>query len=367
MSVPLDADHDGSLLRAAVAEHAQNTPMAPLWYGMPFRDSLSSLTGTRYWEEVGPYTYLDTLRKSGIATYFWSNWRDEPTSQMILAAENLGGRLLLGPGSHCAQPPGFDFAGEIVRFFDEHLRDRPPATPSPRVTWWLEGAKEHANWQRGDRWPGARAARHNWYLARDAGTNALTLQTRPAGSAVATEFVVNYDVGGGDGFAFWIDSQHGRGLSFTSDALTTAHTLVGSAVVHLSVRSNHPEPILFAYLEELAADGSANVLAFGRLGAAYRKTGEAPYDTLALPWHTGLKADHAPLAPGAEVELSLALTPVSRVIEAGRRLRFVVTGADPRQRNLNEIRISPAPRIALVLGGQSAARVELPLEPYTAR
>jgi uncharacterized protein len=58
---------------------------------------------------------------------------------------------------------------------------------------------------------------------------------------------------------------------------------------------------------------------------------------------------------------------VSRVIEAGRRLRFVVTGADPRQRNLNEIRISPAPRIALVLGGQSAARVELPLEPYTAR
>ena len=40
--------------------------------------------------------------------------RDEPTAQMILAAENLGSRLLLGPGTHCATPPGFDFTAEPV-------------------------------------------------------------------------------------------------------------------------------------------------------------------------------------------------------------------------------------------------------------
>ena len=59
MSVPVDADIDGSELRAAVADHARNTPMAALWYGMPYRDSHSALTGNRYWEEVGPYPYLD--------------------------------------------------------------------------------------------------------------------------------------------------------------------------------------------------------------------------------------------------------------------------------------------------------------------
>ncbi len=106
MSLPLDGDVGGEQLRTAVAEHARNTPMAALWYGMPFRDSVSPLTGNRFWEEAGPYTYLDALKESGIATYYWSNWEDEPTAQVILAAQNLGSRLLLGPGSHCVPPPG---------------------------------------------------------------------------------------------------------------------------------------------------------------------------------------------------------------------------------------------------------------------
>ena len=90
MSLPMDADADGSQLRTAVAEHARNTPMAALWYGMPYRDSVSNLTGNRFWEEAGPYPYLDVIRKAGIATYFWGNWQDEPTEQVILLHANLG-------------------------------------------------------------------------------------------------------------------------------------------------------------------------------------------------------------------------------------------------------------------------------------
>jgi predicted acyl esterase len=85
---------------------------------------------------------------------------------------------------------------------------------------------------------------------------------------------------------------------------------------------------------------------------------------LGLPWHTGLEADYAPLAPSEEVSLSFALTPTSEIVEAGHRLRLVVTGADPRQRNLEDIRIEPAPSIALVLGGLTGSHIELPLAPY---
>ena len=53
-SAPVDADPSGALLKQAVAQHAGNTPMAALWAGMPYRDSVSPLTGNRYWEEVGP-------------------------------------------------------------------------------------------------------------------------------------------------------------------------------------------------------------------------------------------------------------------------------------------------------------------------
>jgi len=55
--------------------------------------------------------------------------------------------------------------------------------------------------------------------------------------------------------------------------------------------SVYAEPRLFAYLEELAPDDTVTVLAFGRLAGAYRTEAEAPYDTLGLPWHTGVESD----------------------------------------------------------------------------
>ena len=114
------------------------------------------------------------------------------------------------------------------------------------------------------------------------------------------------------------------------------------------------------------ADGKATVLSLGRLAAAYRKTGKAPFDTLGLPWNTGLAADQQPLTPGKPVQLDFAMTPVGRVIPAGHRLRVVVTGADPRQRNLADIRLDPPPEITVLTGAGADSRIELPLAPVQA-
>jgi uncharacterized protein len=63
------------------------------------------------------------------------------------------------------------------------------------------------------------------------------------------------------------------------------------------------------------------------------------------------------------VPLSIALTPVSLVVAPGERLRFVVTGADPRQRNLTDVRLDPPPNMTVRLGGRTASRIDLPLAP----
>ncbi|MBK9253617.1 MAG: CocE/NonD family hydrolase [Proteobacteria bacterium] len=366
-SVPLDADRDGALLKMAVAQHGLNTPMGALWYGMPFRDSISTLTGNRFWEEAGPYPYLDTLRRAGIATYYWGNFEDEPTAQVVLAAENLGSRLLLGPGTHCVPPPGMDFAGEVKGYFDSTLKGVQPATPPARVKWWLDEGNGRGSWHQDQRWPGVKAAMQRMYLApqASAGAGNLTLQSQPARSS-RPGFRVNYDVGSAEYFAFWITSQHGKGLSFATPPLDEAQQLVGFPVVHLRVASDRPEPLLFAYLEQVNADGSTVVLAFGRQAAALRKTGSAPYDTLGLPWMTGLEADFAPLSPGRAVEVDFPLTAVSRVIPAGSRLRLVVTGADPRQRNLAQLKLDPPPSITVETGGKGGSWLELPLQRSTA-
>jgi predicted acyl esterase len=362
-SVPVDADRDGALLKMAVAQHAANTPMAALWYGMQFRDSISTLTGNRFWEEAGPYPYIDTLRGAGIATYYWGNFEDEPTAQVVLAAENLGSRLLLGPGTHCVPPPGFDFAGEVRGYFNATLKGQQPDASSPRVKWWLDEGNGRGSWHQDARWPGVKAVAQRMYLAPQAseGAGNLTLQAQPARNS-RPGFRVNYDVGSAEYFAFWISSQHGKGLSFAGPKLDSAQQLVGFPVVHLRMASDRPEPLLFAYLEQLNPDGSATVLAFGRQAAAMRKTGIAPYNTLGLPWMTGLAADFAPLSPGRAVEVAFPLTAVSRVVPAGARLRLVVTGADPRQRNLVQLKRDPPPSITVETGGAGGSWVELPLQ-----
>ena len=355
-SLPMDEDADGSLLRKAVAEHAKNTPMAALWYGMPFRDSVSPLTGNQFWKEAGPYPYLDVIRKAGIATYFWGNWQDEPTGQVLLLAANLGGKLLVGPGSHCVAPPGYDLGGEIRRYLDHHLKNVDTGLyREPRVTWHLDGAPAGRDWVRSQTLPGVGVPTTRLYLGPD-----RTLAAKAARNAVDA-FSVDYSVGSAEYFAFWIDSQAAHGLAYTGAPLDADRTLLGTPVVDLVIAADRPDANVFAYLEDLAPDGKAAVVSFGRLAASHRKLAKAPYDTLSLPWHSGLQADQQPLVPGKAVHLRFALTPAARVIPAGHRLRLVVTGADPRQRNLADLRQDPPPRLELASGGTDGSRVELPL------
>jgi predicted acyl esterase len=139
--------------------------------------------------------------------------------------------------------------------------------------------------------------------------------------------------------------------------------LIGYPVAELTAASDNPLADVFVYLDRIEADGSSEVIAFGRLKMSHRKLSQAPYETLGLPWHSGLQADVVPAGPNEFVPLSIALTPVSLVLSPGDRLRFVIAGADPRQRNVADIRLDPAPMITVRLGGRTASRIDLPLAP----
>lgn len=366
-SLPVDGDRDGAQLQAAVQQHAKNTPMAALWYGMPYRDSVSPLTGNAFWEEVGVYRYLDAIRQAGIATYFWSNWQDEPTAQSILSAANMAGsKFLAGPGSHCVPPPGFDFTGEVVRYFDHHLKGIDNGIAAePRATYWVEGLDGKGGYVRSNALPGETAKPIRWFFdagrsgtARSVNDGQLGTQTGKTGT---DRFTVRYDLPPADYFAFWAKPMDDKGLSYTSAPLAEATKLVGYPVVRLRVSADKPDANIFAYLDQVAADGTTEVVAFGRLALSHRATGKAPYETMGLPWHSGLRADVAPLPPGQQADLAIDLTPVSRVVPAGARLRVTIAGADPRQRNLKDIEQKPAPVITVQRGGTRASWIELPI------
>ena len=320
-SLPVDADTDRALLRAAVAQHAGNTPMAPVWYGMPYRDSMSTLTGTKFWEEVGPYTYLDTIKKSGIATYFWGNWQDEPTEQMILAAANMSGRLMIGPGTHCVPAKDFDFSGEQRRFFDRYLKDIDNGFDrQPRAIWWTDEAPQGHRWTKSDRLPGEGAIRAPLYLSD------TQLSAQATANKTDTSFTVDYNVGEGEYFAFWPPTVKNRGLHFDSAPFARDRTLLGGPIARLIVKSDRKDAQLWVYLEDVAPDGSTFIVSQGRLAASHRKEGKPPFDTLGMPWHSSREADIAPLQPGEDVAVDIPLLPAARVVKGWHRLRLIVAG-----------------------------------------
>jgi len=370
-SIPVDGDEGGVLLREAVAQHAANTPMAGLWYSMSYRDSVSPLTGNAFWEEAGVWRYADAIRQAGIATYMWSNWNDEPTSSMIVAARNLGSRLLVGPGSHCETPRDFDFAGEITRYFDYHLKGIDNGfADQPRVTYWKHEGGEDGRYVRGEMLPGEDSKTLAYYLSGPAsaanGGQGLSLGARAAASGSAT-FAVDYDVAHEEYFSFWPNPLDEHGVTFDTEVLAEPLELLGFPVAHLAVGVDRPDADIFVYLEEVKATGEVEVLSFGRLKASHRALADAPWDNLGLPWHSGLEADSAPLPQGQPAGMSIAMLATSRHVPAGSRLRFVVTGADPRQRNLADLRQDPAPRITLHYGWDAESRIDIPVRQLAGR
>ncbi|HMB58981.1 MAG TPA: CocE/NonD family hydrolase [Xanthomonadales bacterium] len=359
-SVPVDEDSDGSLLAAAVAEHADNTPMAGLWYGMPYRDSISAFTDTAFWEEVGPYTYLPELEKSGIAFYLWGNWSDEPTEQVMLAAVNLPqARMLIGPGSHCQPSPEFDFAGELRRYFDFHLKGVDNGMDQQaRYTWRLQNVPAEEGWIRSNDLPGAGVSRQEFYLGSGG-----SLDSRAVGEPGEMTFTTRYDLDNDDYFSFWPEPQDAFGLVYTGPALEHDLALVGFPMVNLVISLDQPDANIFTYIEDVAPDGLVTVVSFGRLASSHRAVSEPPYNNLQRPWHSGISTTIQPMIPGQTTELSFSLLPNAWVFKAGHRLRFTVTGADPRQRYLDSFDQENPPHITVRVGGKDTSRISVPLVP----
>ena len=184
------------------------------------------------------------------------------------------------------------------------------------------------------------------------------LATAP-GKAGRDTFTVDYTLPPADYFAFWAGPMDDHGLSYTSAPLAKPVTLVGFPIAHLAVSADKPDADVFVYLDEIHPDGKDEVLSFGRIKLSHRKVSPAPYPTLGVPWHSGRTADVSPLPVGQVAALALGLTPVSREIPAGARLRLTITGADPRQRNLKDIAQVPPP--VLTVGRGAASSIDLPV------
>jgi predicted acyl esterase len=351
-AVAVDADTDGALLRAALAEHAHNLETAGT---VPLRDSVSAAFGNAWWVKSSPSSYRDEINRSGIAVYAAANWAEGFTGYgPPFTFNNLRTpkKLIFGPGRHCdwttvLADTGFDIVVEELRFFDHWLRGIDNGVMrEPAVTYYTYNEPPAKAWKTSRTWPLANEKRTAFWLGD--GTLGADAPTQPG----TTSMTVTYPA---DDAAFWA-----TGMTFVTAPLAAETEVTGHPVAHVWLSSTATDADVIARLDDVAPDGTARYVGVeGRLRASLRALAPAPYDTFGLPWHPATKASRQPLEPDEPVELTFDLMPLSYLFAPGHRIRLTLQFADPRATP----RLDPAPRVTVLHRPGAASRIDLPVIP----
>ncbi|HEX5789012.1 MAG TPA: CocE/NonD family hydrolase [Woeseiaceae bacterium] len=364
---PVDSDEEKRMLRQAAEEHQRAPSLLELWQSMPYRDSWSPLVASPFWQEGSSANYREQIRDSGVAVYVVGGWFDELRDQGFIAFGNLpGARIIVGPWKHCMNDD-FSLLNEAHRFFDTHLKGlEDGAAGRPRVHYFRMNGTADGTWRAADEWPLTGTRSETLYLAagRALAATAARADTAPQ------DFRVRYDVecpppGRGPAASGPFTQPcfvPGAGLSFSQPALVEDTEVTGHPVANLWVSADAADAHVFAYLEDVAPDGTITPVTEGRLKASLRATHEAPWAMPGnIPWHRAFAEDAAPLLPGEPVLLSFDLLPTSWVFRRGHRVQVTITGADPRERLRDESGL--ATRISVYADGEHPSSITLPVIP----
>ncbi|MEO0621269.1 MAG: CocE/NonD family hydrolase [Pseudomonadota bacterium] len=345
---PVEEDPDGALLAEAVHGHAANAPMQDFLREFQFRgDALAhepEFTSDSFSPHAVAHLWREDLAVLSISGWYDGAYANGSISRFLGAPGGQSARdrrLLLGPWDHGArnngspyraqQLPEFPVLAEILRFFDEHL--------AGRKTGLAEEAPVQLHVMAAERWEACPA----WPPEEE--TRVLHLATGGLGEAPeagALPLTVDYALGTGnqtrydrlqlrdvrDYYPDW-EERSAAMPTLAAEPLPAALAIAGHAVLHLVLTSDRKDACVFAYLEDIAPDGSRKYVTEGMHRALHRG-GAAREDSYATTWAAPdcTRAAARPLVPGKAAHLEIPFLPVAWEFAAGHRIGLRLSGAD---------------------------------------
>ena len=398
---PVDADPDGAMLRQAVAQH-DNVNVAKFLGHVTFRDDIPDNlaaaasgfapavldhmeavfnSGGGVIELSNPARYKTEIEASAAAIYNLDGWYDGPTCrsavQRFLDLSNPQ-KIVLGPWIHAVMRnietgERFDDNAELLRFFDYELKGIANGVlEEPRVTYYTMAEEK---WKSADRWPLPRQQMYSWYLGSDhtltrampeainASDTYVVDNTAGTGHHTRWEPLVGGEFSGGSSTLDYGDRAEGdkKLLIYQTPALTTDTEVTGHPVVIFYVTSTADDGEFFAYLEDVAPEGTVTYVTEGALRAIDRKlcSGNRPFYAV-VPCHSLLRKDREPLVSGETAELKFDLYPTSYLFRSGHSIRLAIAGADK-----DHFPIFPgnAPTLRFARTAAYPSRIDLPVIP----
>lgn len=374
---PVDADADGTLLRAAVAEHLGNFHMPDFITEFRFTDDRLPYDPSFGAPSFSPYHYAEGIRPD-VAIYSVSGWMDGAgfTNGSIarhLSLPNRHQHLLIGPWDHGARTnvspwrsspdAKFDVMAEVLRFFDHYLMGRDTGLQDEQPIHYFSLHEE--SWKTAAAWPPVSETR-SLYLEPGL---ALAETAGPAGEAA---YQVDFTVGTGtntrherlaalattDYYPDW-QGRDAAMLCFTSAPLAEAAEITGHPVADLWVASSQSDAVLHVYLSEIEADGTARYVTEGVLRALHRQEAEPErFQRWSWPFRNFSRANARPMTPGVPERLRFGLLPTSWTFRKGSRIRLSIAGADSD--HYVQLPYGRPPLLSIRCGGDMASALTLP-------
>lgn len=371
---PVDGDEKLALLGAAIAEHKGNFDSGAATRGLLHRDGNDVFTVRL----PSSYQRRKAIDDPDVPFLSIEGWFDSGYARAgldrLLSSKSRNQRLIIAPASHglgyysapgVTQPtaPAFDLFTEVLSFFDHYLGDKPNGyDKQPRVKWFTSGIN---TWESAEDWteparPAAFciASRRSLAPAGLCGHSpAITHRPGADGNpGPATRW--NATISGGpviypERSAFDADL-----LTFDSAVLEKDLKLTGTPQLILAIKTTAPRADVFAYLEELDANGKAWLITDGMVRANYKGAPFAAYKSVSRQ-PSGLARDDQATIAGKPLRLTIAFEPLSHVVTKGKRLRLTLAASD-RDHFKSP---SAAGSKWTIIGGNAGTKLLLPAVP----
>ena len=159
----------------------------------------------------------------------------------------------------------------------------------------------------------------------------------------------------------WAAVADGKGLGFTSRALTRDVVISGPSSLDLYLKSSRRDTDVQATISEVRPDGNETYVQSGWLRASHRKL-DHRRSTALDPVPTHLKRDAKRLPKKGFTKVRIPIYPVSHAFRAGSKIRVTIlaAGGDRSEWEFDTID-SGATRNVISLGGDMASKLVLPV------
>jgi hypothetical protein len=374
---PTDDDSTRSLLNQALAQHQSNVDVLALVAALPYRNSRFISTDLRPYMQWGVSNHISEINQSHVAVYLLAGWYDAFVRDDLLTFGNLQTprKLVIGPWSH-TDSHGLDLAAEHLRWYDYWLKGIDNGVMSePPIYYYTMGATPGQEWRAAQSLPLPNEQRTRYYLQAGPSSSVKSvndglLDTHLVSDVTGQDsYTVDYTTTSGNGTR-WTNAYGGpfhyrdmtpndqKGLTYTSPPLPVDVEVTGHPLLHLWISCTAKNVDVFAYLEEVEANGRSYYITEGVLRASHRAVSTPLFNYMGLPYHRSFREDVADL-PAEPVELVFDLLPTSNIFDAGHRIRLTITCAD--KDNALTPMLSPPPVLNVYRNATHASYLDLPL------